>query len=422
MKYVMYAIVLALSVPLYSQEIRLDSLWIKMGGYPVMAFSPDSKVLVLGSEILEPVKGAIRFFEVETGKQLDSITKISFIDFGFSPSDGNLYIVTTTSIDVYDKQRMLVRRMPYTKGGLLSFSPDGSLLLMTGEGKIRLVKSENAEVVREITRPSSYKGSNNQDIPFNNGRVNFNSDGTLLYGKNAEEFGSWDLTKANTPFVRKMTIGNRAVIGFTPDNRYMVQQSNYIWDLNTKTQVQIEGKKDFDRNYAIGFTSTTSSQIIVTLKEDPEPLTLHVPLFIDISKKRIITTNPIRYYTTQMLLSNDSNYLVRQLGSGSVLLNKVQWSTTTIQDEINTNPSVSISPIPGKESLQLYIHLRQASPSFDVKIHDISGKYIETLYSGSVELGEQRYTLDTKSYSSGKYYVVLSNNGSIQSYPFLITK
>jgi hypothetical protein len=70
--------------------------------------------------------------------------------------------------------------------------------------------------------------------------------------------------------------------------------------------------------------------------------------------------------------------------------------STCRQDEINTNPSVSISPIPGKESLQLHIHLRQASPSFEVKIHDFSGKYIETLYSGSVELGEQRYTLDTK--------------------------
>jgi WD40 repeat protein len=320
MKYVVYAIVLALSVPLYSQEIRLDSLWIKMGGYPVMAFSPDSKVLVLGSEILEPVKGAIRFFEVETGKQLDSITKISFIDFGFSPSDGNLYIVTTTSIDVYDKQRMLVRRMPYTKGGLLSFSPDGSLLLMTGEGKIRLVKSENAEVVREITRPSSYKGSNNQDIPFNNGRVNFSSDGTLLYGKNAEEFGSWDLTKANTPFVRKMTIGNRAVIGFTPDNRYMIQQSNYIWDLNTKAQVQIEGLESYYSEVRNTFCTTPKGELTVVTQQN------RFAAFIDIPKRKMLSATPLRLaYGIQ--ISPDSMYLAHNYGDGSVLLNKIQWST-----------------------------------------------------------------------------------------------
>lgn len=420
MKYVVYAIVLALSVPLYSQEIRLDSLWIKMGGYSVMAFSPDSKFLLLGQ-----ADGIVNIVEVETGTAVDTITlpKNGYADFGFTPDGKYLVVSERKKITLFSAVTWdSLRESPaILSTGYISFSNDSKYVAVADRATISILDLIENKVVAEITRPTEYKVGN-QTVSLNNGRVNFNSDGTLLYGKNAEDFGSWDLTKANTPFVRKMTIGNRAVIGFTPDNRYMIQQSNYIWDLNTKAQVQIEGKKEFDRNYAVGFTSTTSSQIIVTLKEDPEPLTLHVPLFIDISKKRIITTNPIRYYTTQMLLSNDSNYLVRQLGSGSVLLNKVQWSTTTIQDEINTNPSVSISPIPGKESLQLYIHLRQASPLFDVKIHDISGKYIETLYSGSVELGEQRYTLDTKSYSSGKYYVVLSNNGSIQSYPFLITK
>jgi len=414
MKYVVYAIVLALSVPLYSQEIRLDSLWIKMGGYPVMAFSPDSKVLVLGSEILEPVKGAIRFFEVETGKQLDSITKISFIDFGFSPSDGNLYIVTTTSIDVYDKQRMLVRRMPYTKGGLLSFSPDGKYLALYGESSISIVKSDNAEVVHQITRPTEYKVGN-QTVSLNNGRVNFNSDGTLLYGKNAEDFGSWDLTKANTPFVRKMTIGNRAVIGFTPDNRYMIQQSNYIWDLNTKAQVQIEGLESYYSEVRNTFCTTPKGELTVVTQQN------RFAAFIDIPKRKMLSVTPLRLaYGIQ--ISPDSMYLAHNYGDGAVFLKKIQWTVSNVETELHTAPTITISPIPGKESLQLYIHLRQASPSFDVKIHDISGKYIETLYSGSVELGEQRYTIDTKHYSSGKYYVVLSNNGSIQSYPFLITK
>ncbi len=424
MRYILYAILMASAVPLYAQEIRLDSLWIKMGGYPTMAFSPDSKTLLLGAYRLEPNRGFIRFFDCATGNQIDSLVGLDYIDFGYPPNSTDLYVVTRISIDVYDNERKLVRRMPYTKGGLLSFSPDGSLLLMTGEGKIRLVKSENAEVVREITRPEDYPTGPKPDDKrsYFNGKVSFSKDGSRLYGKNANEFGFWDLTTKDTPFSRAFTIGNRAIIGFTPDERFMIQQSNYIWDLKTKSQIQIEGKKDFNRDYAVGFTSTTSSQIIVTLKEDPEPLTLHIPLFIDIGKKRTITTNPIRYYTTQMLLSSDSNYLVRQLGTGSVLLNKVQWPTTTIQDEINTNPSISISPIPGKESLQLHIQLKQASLSFDIKIHDVSGRHIENVYSGSVEPGEQLYTINTKNYSSGSYYVMVSHNGHTSSYPFIINK
>ncbi len=417
MKYVVYAIVLALSVPLYSQEIRLDSLWIKMGGYPVMAFSPDSKVLVLGSEILEPVKGAIRFFEVETGKQLDSITKISFIDFGFSPSDGNLYIVTTTSIDVYDKQRMLVRRMPYTKGGLLSFSPDGSLLLMTGEGKIRLVKSENAEVVREITRPSSYKGSNNQDIPFNNGRVNFNSDGTLLYGKNAEDFGSWDLTKTDAPFVRKMTIGNRAVIGFTPDNRYMIQQSNYIWDLNTKAQVQIEGLESYTTQAPPSFALTQSGTHIVVTQKDT-----HFPLFINPHQKRLIQTNPLKYFTLTMCISPDSMYIARQVGTDGFILEKLQWGITGITDELITISDIQIVAMPTSHTITLRMSSRQSYPSISIGLHNVLGEKIGEVYRGSLSEGTHEYHYRSGNLSNGTYYIIAETPSQRYSVPFIINK
>jgi hypothetical protein len=422
MKYVVYAIVLALSVPLYSQEIRLDSLWIKMGGYPVMAFSPDSKVLVLGSEILEPVKGAIRFFEVETGKQLDSITKISFIDFGFSPSDGNLYIVTTTSIDVYDKQRMLVRRMPYTKGGLLSFSPDGSLLLMTGEGKIRLVKSENAEVVREITRPSSYKGSNNQDIPFNNGRVNFNSDGTLLYGKNAEDFGSWDLTKTDAPFVRKMTIGNRAVIGFTPDNRYMIQQSNYIWDLSTKSQVQIEGLEAKELGGPGTYCHTPKGKVIFVTKLLPPT---NMPQFslvaVNIEEKRILSTENL-LYPYGVIISPDSSYLSYNYGNGQNRVYKLDWKTTGILENQEKN-TIKIVPSPSSSEIMiLELYCESGYSEADISIVTIEGTTVGQIFKGELTSGHHTFSLRTTSLPSGMYYVVLSWNQKREIYPFIINK
>ena len=409
MKYVVYAIVLALSVPLYSQEIRLDSLWIKMGGYPVMAFSPDSKFLLLGQ-----ADGIVNIVEVETGTAVDTITlpKNGYADFGFTPDGKYLVVSERKKITLFSAVTWdLLRESPaILSTGYISFSNDSKYVAVADRATISIINLEENKVVAEITRPTEF-----QTKSYFNGRVNFNSDGTLLYGKYAEEIGFWDLTKSDAPFERKMTIGNRAVIGFTPDNRYMIQQSNYIWDLNTKAQVQIEGLESYYSEVRNTFCTTPKGEFTVVTQQN------RFAAFIDIPKRKIISVTPLRLaYGIQ--ISPDSMYLAHNYGDGSVLLNKIQWSTTTIQDEINTNPSVSISPIPGKESLQLHIHLRQASPSFEVKIHDFSGKYIETLYSGSVELGEQRYTLDTKSYSSGKYYVVLSNNGSTQSYPFLITK
>ncbi|MBK7986848.1 MAG: WD40 repeat domain-containing protein [Ignavibacteria bacterium] len=412
MKYVVYAIVLALSVPLYSQEIRLDSLWIKMGGYPVMAFSPDSKVLVLGSEILEPVKGAIRCFEVETGRQLDSITKISFIDFGFSPSDGNLYIVTTTSIDVYDKQRMLVRRMPYTKGGLLSFSPDGKYLALYGESSISIVKSDNAEVVHQITRPTEF-----QTKSYFNGRVNFNSDGTLLYGKNAEDFGSWDLTKANTPFVRKMTIGNRAVIGFTPDNRYMVQQSNYIWDLTTKTQVQIEGLESYTNQLGSSFALTQSgTHIVVTQKGT------RFPLFINPYQKKIVNAD-INYYAVAMAISPDSSYFAYQYGNGRIHVHRISWQTTQISDDKEyLRPHIYVTPLPSRDSITIVLVLPKEMNQVLLEIHNIVGEKIGEVYRGSLSEGTHEYHYRSGNLSNGTYYIIAETPSQRYSVPFIINQ
>lgn len=413
MKYVVYAIVLALSVPLYSQEIRLDSLWIKMGGYPVMAFSPDSKFLLLGQ-----ADGIVNIVEVETGTAVDTITlpKNGYADFGFTPDGKYLVVSERKKITLFSAVTWdSLRESPaILSTGYISFSNDSKYVAVADRATISILDLTENKVVAEITRPTEYKVGN-QTVSLNNGRVNFSSDGTLLYGKNAEDFGSWDLTKANTPFVRKMTIGNRAVIGFTPDNRYMIQQSNYIWDLNTKAQVQIEGLESYYSEVRNTFCTTPKGELTVVTQQN------RFAAFIDIPKRKMLSVTPLRLaYGIQ--ISPDSMYLAHNYGDGAVFLKKIQWTVSNVETELHTAPTITISPIPGKESLQLYIHLRQASPSFDVKIHDISGKYIETLYSGSVELGEQRYTLDTKSYSSGKYYVVLSNNGSIQSYPFLITK
>ncbi|MBN8572709.1 MAG: hypothetical protein J0M05_02245 [Candidatus Kapabacteria bacterium] len=417
MKYVVYAIVLALSVPLYSQEIRLDSLWIKMGGYPVMAFSPDSKFLLLGQ-----ADGIVNIVEVETGTAVDTITlpKNGYADFRFSPDRKTLIVSEKKQITLYSSSTWdsigVISGLP--SPGSLSISPDGRLIAVSEYyGGIAVIDFINRRLMRTITRPSSYKGSNNQDIPFNNGRVNFNSDGTLLYGKNAEEFGSWDLTKANTPFVRKMTIGNRAVIGFTPDNRYMVQQSNYIWDLTTKAQVQIEGLELYTTQAPPSFALTQSGTHIVVTQKDT-----HFPLFINLHQKRLIQTNPLKYFTLTMCISPDSMYIARQVGTDGFILEKLQWGITGITDELITISDIQIVAMPTSHTITLRMSSRQSYPSISIGLHNVLGEKIGEVYRGSLSEGTHEYHYRSGSLSNGIYYIIAETPSQRYSVPFIINK
>ncbi len=412
MKYVVYAIVLALSVPLYSQEIRLDSLWIKMGGYPVMAFSPDSKFLLLGQ-----ADGIVNIVEVETGTAVDTITlpKNGYADFRFSPDGKTLIVSEKKQITLYSSSTWdsigVISGLP--SPGSLSISPDGRLIAVSEYyGGIAVIDFINRRVMRTITRPSSYKGSNNQDIPFNNGRVNFNSDGTLLYGKNAEEFGSWDLTKTDAPFVRKMTIGNRAVIGFTPDNRYMVQQSNYIWDLNTKAQVQIEGLGSGSYN-DIGNSATSTSDSKYIFCTDNV-----LSIVIDIQKKRLAAT-PHRYVNNQLVSPNNSYYTFYR--NGAIRLYKLSVMISNIVESIES-PKISMKPFPGQNYVDFTLNIVKPTSQNHIEIVDMLGRKLTTIYKGTIDSGETSFRINTEPYSSGEYYIVLTLDGKKHTYPFIINK
>ena len=416
MKYVVYAIVLALSVPLYSQEIRLDSLWIKMGGYPVMAFSPDSKFLLLGQ-----ADGIVNIVEVETGTAVDTITlpKNGFADFGFTPDGKYLVVSERKKITLFSAVTWdLLRESPaILSTGYISFSNDSKYVAVADRATISIFNLEENKVVAEITRPSSYIGSNNQDIPFNNGKVNFNSDGTLLYGKYAEEIGFWDLTKSDAPFERKMTIGNRAVIGFTPDNRYMIQQSNYIWDLNSNDQVQIEGLGSYTTQAPSSFALTQSGTHIVVTQKDT-----HFPLFINPYQKRLIKTNPLKYFTLTMCISPDSMYIARQVGTDGFILEKLQWGITGITDELITISDIQIVAMPTSHTITLRMSSRQSYPSISIGLHNVLGEKIGEVYRGSLSEGTHEYNYRSGNLSNGTYYIIAETQSQRYTVPFIINK
>ncbi|HRK60589.1 MAG TPA: hypothetical protein PLI74_13155 [Candidatus Kapabacteria bacterium] len=411
MKYVVYAIVLALSVPLYSQEIRLDSLWIKMGGYPVMAFSPDSKFLLLGQ-----ADGIVNIVEVEIGTAVDTITlpKNGYADFGFTPDGKYLVVSERKKITLFSAVTWdSLRESPaILSTGYISFSNDSKYVAVADRATISILDLTENKVVAEITRPTEF-----QTKSYFNGRVNFNSDGTLLYGKNAEDFGSWDLTKANTPFVRKMTIGNRAVIGFTPDNRYMVQQSNYIWDLTTKTQVQIEGLESYTNQLGSSFALTQSgTHIVVTQKGT------RFPLFINPYQKKIVNAD-INYYAVAMAISPDSSYFAYQYGNGRIHVHRISWQTTQISDDKEyLRPHIYVTPLPSRDSITIVLVLPKEMNQVLLEIHNIVGEKIGEVYRGSLSEGTHEYHYRSGNLSNGTYYIIAETPSQRYSVPFIINK
>ena len=74
--------------------------------------------------------------------------------------------------------------------------------------------------------------------------------------------------------------------------------------------------------------------------------------------------------------------------------------------------SVSISPNPA--SGDVHINVTLASPqSIDLLLYDASGRFISTIYSGKKDAGTFSQHFDTKSLSSGAYFVAARIPGAL---------
>ena len=416
MRYILYAILMASAVPLYAQEIRLDSLWIKMGGYPTMAFSPDSKTLLLGQ-----ADGIVNIVNVLSGIPLDSIIlpKNGYADFGFSPDGKYLIVSERKKITFYSALTWdsVGEIRDIETVGFLSFSNDGAYVAVADwYSTISVVDLIHRKQIYLIKRPDEYKGSNNQNLPYFNGKVYFSEDGTRLYGKNANDFGFWDLTKKDTPFSRSFTIGNRAVIGFTPDRKYMIQQSNYIWDLNTKSQLQIQGLESYSTQIPPSFASTKSGTHIVVTQKDT-----HFPVFINPYQKKIVNTD-INYYALAMAISPDSTYFAYQYGNGRTHVHNMSWSTTQINDHEYVRPRIDVTPLPSGDSIKIMLTLPTATNQVILEIHNIAGEKIAEIYRGTLTDGTHQYHFHSSNLPNGTYYIIAETPTQSYSVPFIITK
>lgn len=411
MRYILYAILLATAVPLYAQEIRLDSLWIKMGGYPTMAFSPDSKTLLLGQ-----ADGIVNIVNVQSGIPADSIIlpKNGYADFGFSPDGKYLIVSERKKITFYSALTWdSVGVSPaILSTGYISFSNDNKYVAVADRASISIINLIENTVVAEINRPQYFKDSQNENSPYFNGKVYFSEDGTRLYGKNANDFGFWDLTKKDTPFSRSFTIGNRAVIGFTPDRKYMIQQSNYIWDLNTKSQIQIQGlaKNSYDINGNSAAITSDSKYVFCT--DNVLSIVINIP-------EKKIAANPNRYAINQIVSPNNDYYAFSR--DGAVRIYRMSLNSTLIADNAD-RPSVNVRPLPSSSTINIVVVTENPIEKCTIRIGSVTGEIMNNFYSGNLDIGEHQFYLDSKEFASGEYFVIISHAGKNYSYPFIISK
>ena len=86
-------------------------------------------------------------------------------------------------------------------------------------------------------------------------------------------------------------------------------------------------------------------------------------------------------------------------------------SGTTGIDELSDNLNFNVYPNPLEENSILAFNLI-AQKNIDIKIYDIVGREISTLYSGNLNAGEHQYSIGaTSTLAPGVYFVTLSAGG-----------
>ncbi len=98
----------------------------------------------------------------------------------------------------------------------------------------------------------------------------------------------------------------------------------------------------------------------------------------------------------------------------------VNFIWTGVNDQIESENTVSISPNPAKDFVKISVDVNQAKNT-EIKIYDVSGKLV---YHKNVKMnnGSNEFTLDLSSLKTGFYTVDILNEGSVKTRKLIITK
>lgn len=109
-------------------------------------------------------------------------------------------------------------------------------------------------------------------------------------------------------------------------------------------------------------------------------------------------------------------------GTGAYSANVTSWDILTeVPKQMKSQPSASIFPNPTTD--RAWIELDFPDPAeVDIRMYDIMGRNVQSVYSGSLDKQENRIPLEVGGLSTGQYFVVVDWDGRQEVVPLVVAK
>ena len=100
-------------------------------------------------------------------------------------------------------------------------------------------------------------------------------------------------------------------------------------------------------------------------------------------------------------------------GGNNFYLDDINISVITVGvNEALFVEEVSVYPVPAVDEANVLIELTSQVNQASLEVYDSHGKLIESIFTGNLPAGEQRWRIDTSRFARGLYFVVFSGEGS----------
>ncbi len=96
-------------------------------------------------------------------------------------------------------------------------------------------------------------------------------------------------------------------------------------------------------------------------------------------------------------------------------------SKVAAEERAGAIAGLSVAPNPVDVGSQVTVKLAQRG-AVEVTLHDLQGRQLATLYTGTAEAGELRLPLDASGLASGTYYVAVRTPGALMQQPVTVIR
>ncbi len=403
-----------------------DSKWVaKTHLSTALAFAPDDSYIVTGGDNKE-----LRFYNVGTGEVIDTIgipgspSQIKFTHDG----KRMLVVIPEKLVLVFDAvTHELIKTIDMpgvnTIVGNISISFDDQYLTFGSTDSISIIDLTYYKTVKTIGyekkegQSSIYMGAQ-----FTNDNLYVIVQGTRSFSnpnldpENIFDVYDMQLNKTEPPFTfpsksfRFSESGNYGVYYKLVNNVNDEKTGFYIWkypggNIERFIRTKYYASGDFsygDRYFA--FSEFINKEILI----------------YDIQNNKLIktlSTDEPRWLLGGINFANTSNLLLA-VADLYLFLFKDDWLGID-ENEYITN--IQVFPQPSNSNFRI-IFESSVDTRATVQITDLNGNKLLTLYDGNISTGKNEFTLDTGRFSSGSYFVVITENGRTISQQVILTK